>query len=407
MTSNIDLSPLFQPTQIGAVTVRNRVLMSALTRNRALPTNVPNDLMVEYYRQRAESAGLIVSEGILVCQQGYRARRHICIYSWMLSGAFSRTEWPHAPGIWNQEQIHGWKKINDAIHGAGSKSFAQIWHLGRVSHPDAPDQIASGQPVYGPSAIAARGGRFRFLPGIPGYVTPTEIDDPVKLVALYKQAAINAKEAGFDGVEVHAANGYLIHEFLDSGSNIRTDEWGGSLENRSRFGLEVLQAVIDIWGTGRVGIKLSPSGGYNDMGMPLEETLETYKYFITEIDRLGLAYIVLQRYSEFLDPIIDGKRRAIKHDVVHAYGHLVKKSTLLSNGDFTPEEAAEYIAAGKVVGVFWGHLWVSHPDLAKRIQNGKPIDTPIDMHNLYGNACGTTLDDQRVGYTDYPFAEYP
>ncbi|KAJ3782217.1 hypothetical protein GGU10DRAFT_318958 [Lentinula aff. detonsa] len=387
MTSNIDLSPLFQPTQIGAVTVRNRVLMSALTRNRALPTNVPNDLMVEYYRQRAESAGLIVSEGILVCQQG--------------------TEWPHAPGIWNQEQIHGWKKINDAIHGAGSKSFAQIWHLGRVSHPDAPDQIASGQPVYGPSAIAARGGKFRFLPGIPGYVTPTEIDDPVKLVALYKQAAINAKEAGFDGVEVHAANGYLIHEFLDSGSNIRTDEWGGSLENRSRFGLEVLQAVIDIWGTGRVGIKLSPSGGYNDMGMPLEETLETYKYFITEIDRLGLAYIVLQRYSEFLDPIIDGKRRAIKHDVVHAYGHLVKKSTLLSNGDFTPEEAAEYIAAGKVVGVFWGHLWVSHPDFAKRIQNGKPIDTPIDMHNLYGNACGTTLDDQRVGYTDYPFAEYP
>ncbi|KAJ4465266.1 hypothetical protein C8J55DRAFT_528841 [Lentinula edodes] len=387
MAAKIDFSPLFQPLQIGAVTLRNRVLMSALTRNRALPTNVPNDLMVEYYRQRAESAGLIVSEGILICQQG--------------------TEWPHAPGIWNQDQIVGWKKINDAIHKAGSQSFAQIWHLGRVSHPKAPEQIASGQPVYGPSAIAARGGKFRFLPGTPGYVTPTEIDDPMKLVALYKQAAINAKEAGFDGVEVHGANGYLVHEFLDSGSNLRMDSWGGSIENRSRFGLEVLKAVSEVWGPDRVGIKLSPAGGYNDMGMPLEETLETYNYFIAQVDKLGLAYIVLQRYTQFLDPIIDGKRRAIDHDVIGAYGHLVKRSTLLSNGSFTPEEAAQTVSEGKVVGVFWGQLWVSHPDLAKRIQNGKPTDTPIDLHTLYGNTAGTTLDDQRVGYTDYPFAEYP
>ncbi|KAJ3805855.1 hypothetical protein F5876DRAFT_91324 [Lentinula aff. lateritia] len=345
MAAKIDFSLLFQPLRIGAVTLRNRVLMSALTRNRALPTNVPNDLMVEYYRQRAESAGLIVSEGILICQQG--------------------TEWPHAPGIWNQEQI--------------------IWHLGRVSHPEAPEQIASGQASPGPSAIAARGGKFRFLPGTPGYVTPTEIDDPMKLIALYKQAAIN------DSTD---------------GSNLRMDNWGGSIENRSRFGLEVLKAVSEVWGPDRVGIKLSPAGGYNDMGMPLEETLETYNYFIAQVDKLGFAYIVLQRYTQFLDPIIDGKRRAIDNDVIGAYGHLVKKSTLLSNGSFTPEEAARTVSEGKVVGVFWGQLWVSHPDLAKRIQNGKPTDTPIDLHTLYGNIAGTTLDDQRIGYTDYPFAEY-
>ncbi|KAJ4472972.1 hypothetical protein J3R30DRAFT_3513084 [Lentinula aciculospora] len=387
MASSLDFSPLFQPLQIGAVTLRDRVLVSALTRNRALPTNVPNDLMVEYYKQRAESARLTVSEGILICQQG--------------------TEWPHAPGIWNQEQIEGWKKINDAIHEAGSKCFAQIWHLGRVSHPDAPEQIASGQPVYGPSAIAARGGKFRFLPGIPGYVTPTEIDDPMKLVALLKQAAINAKEAGFDGIEVHGASGYLIHEFLDSGSNLRTDKWGGSIENRSRFGLEVLNAVIEVWGVERVGIKLSPAGGYNDMGMPFAETLATFNYFIAEIDKLGLAYIVLQRYSAFLNPIIDGEHRAINHDVLATYGHLVRKSTLLANASFTFEEAAHCVAGGKVAGVFWGQSWVSHLDLAKRVENGKPVDTPIDMHTLYGNTAGITLDDQRVGYTDYPFAEYP
>ncbi|KAH7874172.1 uncharacterized protein C8R40DRAFT_1109665 [Lentinula edodes] len=378
---------LFQPIQIGAVTLRNRVLMSALTRNRALPTNVPNELMVEYYRQRAESAGLIVSEGILICQQG--------------------TEWPHAPGIWNQQQINGWKKITDAIHEAGSQCFAQIWHLGRANHPDAPEQIASGQPVYAPSAIPARGGKFRFLPGVPGYVTPTEIDNPMRLVALYKQAAINAKEAGFDGIEVHGAGGYLIHQFLDSGSNIRTDSWGGSFENRSRFGLEVLRVVIDVWGADRVGIKLDPTGGYNDMGMPLEETLETYNYFITQVDQLGLAYIAIQRYLEFDDPIIEGKRRAVQHDVVAAYGHLIKKSTFLSNGNFTPEEAAQYVSEGKISGVFWGRLWVSHPDLAKRIRYGKPVDTPVDMQTVYGNMDGMTLNDQRVGYTDYPFAEYP
>ncbi|KIK54938.1 hypothetical protein GYMLUDRAFT_176401 [Collybiopsis luxurians FD-317 M1] len=385
MSSN-KTAALFQPLQLGAITLRNRVLMSALTRNRALPTNVPNSLMVEYYRQRAQSAGLVVSEGALICQQG--------------------SEWEHAPGIWNQEQIEGWKKINEAIHDAGSKSFAQLWHLGRVNHPDAPEQIASGEPVYGPSAIAARGGNFRFLPGNPGYVTPTEIEDFKKFVQLFKQAAINAKEAGFDGVEVLGANGYLIHTFLDTGSNQRTDEYGGSVENRCRFGLEVLKALSEVWGADRVGIKLSPASGWNDMGMPLQETIETYTYFIAEADKLGLAYIVLQRYLDFFDPVIDGKPRGTKHDVVETFGHLFKKSVLLANAGFTPEEAAEYVSEGKVAGVFFGRLWISNPDLAKRIQYGKDTDTSVDFLTLYGNMNGKTLEDQGVGYTDYPFAEY-
>ncbi|KAJ4465257.1 hypothetical protein C8J55DRAFT_493524 [Lentinula edodes] len=277
----------------------------------------------------------------------------------------------------------------------------------RKSQPsigDAPEQIASGQPVYAPSAIPARicfadrrGGKFRFLHGVPGYVT----------LLFTNKAAINAKEAGFDGIEVHGAGGYLIHQLLDSGLNICTDSWGGSFENRSQFGLEVLRVVIDVWGADRVGIKLDPTGGYNDMGMPLEETLETYNYFITQVDQLGLAYIAIQRYSEFNDPIIEGKRRAVQHDVVAAYSHLIKKSTFLSNGNFTPEEAAQYVSEGKISGVFWGQLWISHPDFAKRIRYGKPVDTPVDMQPVYGNTDGMTLNDQRVGYTDYPFAEYP
>ncbi|KAJ3891798.1 hypothetical protein GG344DRAFT_76598 [Lentinula edodes] len=254
---------------------------------------------------------------------------------------------------------------------AGSQCFARIWHLlGRASHPDAPEQIASGQLAYAPSAIPARGGKFRFLPGVPVYVTPTGIDSPMRLVALHKQAAINAKEEGFDGVE--GPEKYMEQEAISSPSSSIADQISA-------------QTAED----------------------PLEETLEIYNYFITQVDQLGLAYIAIQRYSEFDDPIIEGKRRAVQHDVVAAYSHLIKKSTFLSNGNFTPEEAAQYVSEGKISGVFWGRLWVSHPDLAKRIRYGKPVDTPVYMQTVYGNMDGMTLNDQRVGYTDYPFAEHP
>ncbi|KAJ7250493.1 hypothetical protein B0H12DRAFT_1234371 [Mycena haematopus] len=200
----------------------------------------------------------------------------------------SRSEWPQAPGIWNEAQIEGWKKITDAIHEAGSKIYAQLWHLGRTSHPDAPEQIAASVPVYAPSAIAARGGKFRFLPGQPEYVTPTEIADPTVIIAQFKQAAINPKMAGFDGVEFHGANGYLVHQFLDSTSNHRTDQWGGSPENRARFAIETIKELISVWGPD-VALTISPIGGYNDMGMPLQDTTATFGHLLREVNELGLS----------------------------------------------------------------------------------------------------------------------
>lgn len=175
------VSALFTPLKVGSATIRNRFAMSALTRNRALDT-VPNDIMAEYYGQRAAGGvGLIVTEGVLITRQG--------------------TEWPYAPGIWNKEHVVGWKKTVDAVHAAGSRIYAQLWHVGRVAHPEAPEQKLAGTPVYAPSAISARGGKFHHIPGFPTYVTPTAVEDPRTIIAQFKQAAINAKEAGFDGVE--------------------------------------------------------------------------------------------------------------------------------------------------------------------------------------------------------------
>ncbi|KAH8116735.1 FMN-linked oxidoreductase [Phellopilus nigrolimitatus] len=380
------LSSLLSPVKLGSVSLRNRVVMTALTRNRS-PPNVPNEINLEFYEQRARGgAGLIISEGTLITQQG--------------------TEWPHAPGIWSSEQVAAWKKITDAVHEHGSKIFCQLWHLGRVSHPDAPEQIASGNPVYAPSAIAARGGKFRFLPGAPGYVTPTEIKDPTIIIDQYRQAAINAKEAGFDGIELHAANGYLVHEFLDNTSNLRTDKWGGSASNRSRFGLEVLKVLAQVWGADKVGVKIMPAGGYNDVGMTIKDTLETYSYFIKEADALGLAYICLTRYAAKMDQIIDGKLRATQHDVLTTYSPLIKRSSIMLNADVSPQEADELISDNKIAAGGFGWLWIGHPDVVPRLEAGKPLDNQVDFTTLYEPKSGAGENDNlRKGYTDYPFAK--
>ncbi|KAF9254587.1 FMN-linked oxidoreductase [Marasmius fiardii PR-910] len=381
----LDVSSLFQPLKLGELTLSNRVIMSALTRNRS-PDTVPNSVNVEYYRQRARGgAGMIVTEGTLITPQG--------------------SEWQYAPGIWSEEQVEGWKKVIDGVHEEGSLIFAQLWHLGRASHPDAPEQKKAGVPVYAPSAIAARGGKFRFIPGVPGYVTPTEIDDPRKIIDLYKTAAVNAKKAGFDGVELHGANGYLVHQFLETHSNKRTDQWGGSVENRCRFGLEVLKVFIEVYGADRVAIKLSPAGGYNDMGMPLEETLETYRYLLSEIEKLKLAYVCVMRYWDAWDPVIDGKKRGTPHDVVESYRSYVKNVRFLVNCGFTPDEGAKMISDGNADAIVFGFLWIAHPDLAKRIQHGKPLHPEITQATkLYGH--GGVLEEQAAGYTDYPAEVY-
>ncbi|THV03768.1 FMN-linked oxidoreductase [Dendrothele bispora CBS 962.96] len=301
-----------------------------------------------------------------------------------------------APGIWSSEHVEAWKKIVDAVHDQGCHIYCQVCVFGRVAHPNAPEQIASGEPVYGPSAIRARGGKFRWIPGSPSHATPTPLDNPRKIVAQFKDAAVRAKEAGFDGVELHAVSGYLINQFLDSTSNHRTDEWGGSIENRCRFGLEVVEALVDVWGADRVGIRVTPSGGYNDMGMPLDETIVTYEYFLTETDKFGLAYVNLIRYIELTDPVIDGQRRGTAHDIIATYSPMIKNSTILSNGAFTPEEAASFVSDGKVAGVFFGIPWISHPDLAKRIQYGKLLDQKPDPHYFWSRRFGFKSSGERL-----------
>lgn len=376
MSSNATLS-LFKPLQVGSIEIPNRLGVSATTRNRAIGT-VTNDTIKEYYLQRTD-AGLIVTEGILITRQG--------------------TEWPDAPGIWSEEQVSGWRDITDAVHEKGGRIYAQLWHVGRVAHPEAPEQKLAGTPVYGPSALAARGGKFRHIEGHPGYVTPTAVTDPWTIVNLFKVAAENSKKAGFDGVELHGANGYIIHQFLDNTSNKRTDQWGGSIENRARLGLEVLKALVEVFGS-NVALKVSPAGGYNDMGMPLQDTLDTFRYFLSEADKLGLSYIVIARYLAWLDIEFDGVKRATPHDVLASYRDVVKKSKFFVNAGVSPEEAETLISSGTVDGAFFGISFITHSDLVKRVQNGKPLDNAPNYAHLYG-VPGV---DIHVGFTDYPIA---
>ncbi|KAJ6564425.1 hypothetical protein B0H19DRAFT_1209862 [Mycena capillaripes] len=343
------MSALFTPLKVGSITISNRIGMSALTRNRSTNT-VPNDIMLRYYVQRAKGDAVpIVTEGVLITRQG--------------------TEWPEAPGLWDKSQVEGWKKITGAI-----------WHLGRASHPDAPEQIKAGVPVYAPSALSAHGGKFRFL-GDAGYVTPTEIVDPTILIAQYKQAAINAKEAGFDGCTAPMAISCISSLTLHPTSG--PTKWGGSSENRARFAFEIIKAFIAVYGPDVV-IKLSPADGYNDMGMPLQDTIDTFGYLLREANKLGLAYVALTRYSPVMDLEFDGgcKKRATQHDVVEPFAPFLTNIPVFVNAGVTPAEAEKLVASGKVAG--------------------KELDNAPDWMHLYG-AEGV---DPALGYVDYKEAMY-
>ncbi|KAF7298568.1 Oxidored-FMN domain-containing protein [Mycena indigotica] len=352
---------LFTSLRLGSTTIPNRIGMSAMTRNRAAKGSIPTELMQEYYVQRATSGvGFIVSEQVAISSQG--------------------SQWEDLPGMWTDEQLG---------------------HSGRTSHPDAALQKASGEPVYGPSAIAARGGKFRFLPGEPGYVVPTPIPNPRTIIAQYKHAALNAKRAGFDGVELHAASGLLISQFLDSKANQRTDEWGGSPVNRVRFALETLDALREVWGKD-VSLKISPANGTNDVGMPLEETIATFGYLLKEVDTRGLAYVSIVRYNAQKDAVYDGKPRGTPHDVLATYAPFLSNTNLFANGGVTPTEAVSLLSATepRVDGVFFGAPFIAHPDLPQRISQGKPLDNALKFAYLYDKL----EEDWTVGYTDYPRA---
>ncbi|KAJ7150829.1 hypothetical protein C8R43DRAFT_490337 [Mycena crocata] len=376
------MAALFTPLTLGDITITNRIGMSAMTRNRADQSRVPNNIMKKYYLQRAlGGAGLIITEATLISPQG--------------------SQYDRSPGIWTLEQAAGWRKITNVVHLAGSRIYCQLWHVGRLN-PAETNEKPGAAPVYAPSAIPARGrGCFPHLPGTPGWGMPTEIPDPSMIVKEYIDAARNAKLAGFDGVELHAAAGFLVHQFLDSTSNVRTDKWGGSPENRARFGLEILNGLVEIFGS-NVSLKISPAGGYNDIGMPLQDTVDTFSYFVSEADKLKLSYITLSRYNAEKDPEIDGKRRGTPHDILGTYSKLIHNSKTFVVGGVTPEEAEELVRTGKVDGVFFGMAWLTHPDLGKRIRHGKRVDNVVAVPHVYGDVNV----DPKLGYTDYPAVTY-
>ncbi|CAF1273848.1 unnamed protein product [Adineta steineri] len=351
------------PLQLGPLLLKNRVIMSSLTRDR---NRVPGPLQVEYYTQRT-GAGLILTEGTLIEPQG--------------------TEWTNAPGIYSDEQVAGWKKIVDSVHAHNGHIFLQLWHVGRVAHP----LLQDGRPNVAPSAIAAKGGKFRQLEGHPGFVAPTAIDDPEHYIALYKRAAERAKEAGFDGVELHSANGYLSHQFIDNTSNQRTDQWGGSVENRCRFPLRIIDEISGVFGNDRVGIKLSPSGGYNDMGMTEKDTTETFGYLIKELNARRIAYIQLTRYWPFRDPA----QRGTYVDIFQWRNLFNSEHTkFFANTEYDSEQGAKALKDGLADAIVFGRLYIANPDLAQRLINNQELNTNFNVKHFYGG--------DSVGYTDYP-----
>jgi N-ethylmaleimide reductase len=361
--NNIMNTPsLFTPVRLGAVEAPNRLVMAPLTRMRAALGRVPTSLMAEYYSQRA-SAGLIITEATAVCQQG--------------------TGCPNTPGIYTDEQVAGWQRVTEAVHHAGGRIFLQLWHMGRISHPSF--QPSGGLPVA-PSAIAPRSGQALTETGLQPYVTPRALEtQELPDVALqYSAGAQRAKTAGFDGVEIHNANGYLLDQFLRDGTNRRTDDYGGSVENRARLTLEVTEAVTKVWGADRVGIRFSPGGVFNDMHD--SDPLATFSYVLHELNRFHLGYVHLIVSTE------DDIRHGAVPVPLAALRQEFQGPLIVANG-FTRETATRAIAEGIADAVAFGRLFLANPDLPERFRLNAPLNTPDEL-TFYGGA--------EKGYTDYP-----
>jgi N-ethylmaleimide reductase len=362
---------LFSPLKIGPYQLNHRLVMAPLTRMRAeKPSLAPRPLNREYYEQRTTPGGLIIAEASPVAATGFGS--------------------PGVPGIYSQAQIKGWREVVDAVHAKGGVIFLQLWHVGRVSHSSF--QPGGVLPVA-PSAVPIPADlRTMTADGkVVSYETPRalEIGEIPGVIDAYRQAARNALEAGFDGVEIHGANGYLIEQFLQSHTNLRTDQYGGSIENRVRFLMEVTEAVIEVWGADRVGVRLSPYGVANGSGEP--DPMPLYSHAIKSLDRLGLAYL------HFVEPRSSGAGRAeVNHQNVPAAMVLFRpiwSGTLITAGGFTGETADAAIAAGHADAIAFGRIFISNPDLPRRLQRGFPL-TPYNRATFYGG--------EAAGYTDYP-----
>jgi 2,4-dienoyl-CoA reductase-like NADH-dependent reductase (Old Yellow Enzyme family) len=344
---------LFDPLQIGDLTLPNRIIMAPLTRQRAGDVRVPNALMAAYYAERA-SAGLILSEATSVTPQGV---------------GYAAT-----PGIWSQEQVEGWKLVTNAVHAAGGKIFLQLWHVGRVSDPI----FLDGALPVAPSPIAPGGHVSLVRPERP-FVTPRALglEEIPGIVEAYRKGAENAKLAGFDGVQVHGANGYLLDQFLQDSTNQRTDQYGGPIENRARLMLEVVDACIAVWGANRVGMHLAPRGDSHTMGD--SNAAATFGYVARELGKRKIAFIAA--------------REAVGDDRL---GPLLKKEfggPYIANEKFTKQSAQQLLDAGDADAVAWGKLYIANPDLVRRFELNAPLNEP-DASTFY--AAG------EKGYTDYP-----
>lgn len=354
------MNKLFEPIQVGELNLPNRIVMAPLTRCRASAGRVPNALMAEYYAQRA-GAGLILSEATSVSPQG--------------------VGYPDTPGIWSDAQVQGWKLVTKAVHAAGGRIFLQLWHVGRVSHPDYLD----GDLPVAPSAIAPKG-HVSLLRPQREYVTPRALEtfEIPAIVAAYRRGAENAKLAGFDGVEIHGANGYLLDQFLQDSTNQRNDAYGGTIENRARLMLEVTDAAISVWGAGRVGMHLAPRGDAHTMGD--SNPPETFGYVAEQLGKRGIAFIFTRESP--------GAGR-IGPELKKRFG-----GVLIANERFNRETAEQVIAAGEADAVSFGKDFISNPDLPRRLQLNLPLN-PCHAESFYGYG----LHDPRAGYTDYPLLE--
>jgi N-ethylmaleimide reductase len=359
MSSTAQQPDLFTAFQLGPYELRNRLVMAPMTRSRAGEGNVPTGLAAEYYAQRA-SAGLIVTEGTQVSPQG--------------------VGYTHTPGMHSDAQVAGWRRVTDAVHAQGGRIFAQLWHVGRVSHPS----FHGGELPVAPSAIGFEGQVLTY-DGMQPYVTPRalETDEIAGVVGQFAAAAENAYAAGFDGVELHGANGYLIDQFLRDGSNHRTDRYGGSIQNRVRFLVEVTRTVTDVWGGDRVGVRLSPRNPNN--GMSDSDPVATFGYAAYALNPLGPAYL------HVLEPVA-GPMAQPGERVTPAL-RAVFRRPLIVNGGYDAETGNAAIARGEADLVAYGVPFLATPDLPRRFREGAPLNAP-DRATFYGG-------DER-GYTDYP-----
>jgi N-ethylmaleimide reductase len=357
---------LFTPVQVGPLSLSHRVVMGPLTRSRSQPPgDIPGDLMVEYYGQRASDGGLIISEATSI--------------------SISGRGWFGAPGLYSDEQAAGWRRVLSAVHAKGGHMFSQLWHTGRASHVD----TTNGSTPVSPSGIP-----FEGLVSTPNgwlQTSPPRALDITEIPAIvedYRKAAERARAAGFEGVELHGANGYLPDQFLQDGTNQRTDAYGGSIKNRCRFMLEILQALVSVWGGNRVAVRIGPSGKFN--GMSDSDPGALFDYLTQQLNQFGLAYL------HIVEPRVKGNTVIAEGQAPIAAERLRKifQGRIIAAGGFEPDSAEAIVEKGDADLVAFGRHFVANPDLPRRIQLGWPLN-PYDRDTFY------TFDAR--GYTDYPF----